>query len=366
MAPSIPGRSVHLCEEKGTSTRGAVVCRIELAEGKAPDWVMLFPAPDAAGEIKCRDGRVYRMTNQADIVSAFNSEAHPIAFDRDHGVEKVMWGGGDGAAVGWIEELKLGDGGSIMCRVEWTDEGAELVESKKYRYVSPAFNISTEVVNSIEKLRITMPTSAGLTNRPAMVMPALTNASGEPSMKKLLELLGLQEGATQEQIDEATKAFQAKELADKQALEAANATLKAELAAAKLAQQGIDKVVPRADFDAMKSQVAALQGQIDAGKQAAHQAAVNVAITEAMKAGKIAPASEAYHRANCASETGLAGFVAYCASAPVIAPDSITPASAPAAGYVPPTALEFEVAEKCGTSREALIARAKAAAGIAA
>jgi hypothetical protein len=44
----------------------------------------------------------------------------------------------DAGAVGWFEELRV-DGDKLFGKVKWTDEGAELVKSGKYRYFSPEF-----------------------------------------------------------------------------------------------------------------------------------------------------------------------------------------------------------------------------------
>lgn len=353
--------SIHLCDDKatGADTRGAVVCKIQLAEGKAPDWVMLFPAPDAQQEIKCRDGRIYRMTNQASIVSQFNAEQHPIAFDRDHGVEKVSWGGGDGEAVGWIEELRLASSGAIEARVEWTSEGRDLIESKKYRYVSPAFTINFEVVNSVEKLSIAMPTSAGLTNRPAMVMPALTNIqpSGDKTMdKELLALLGLDEKATKEQVLEAAKAMKAKK--EEEAVAAAKA--KAELAAAQAAQPTLEKYVPRADFDAMKATLASFEAQRESDKATAHKQLVDTEIAQALKDGKITEGTKDFYVQSCSTAAGLESFRAFCSKAPVIAPNNIvgggTPPTEDTASF---TADEAAIAKRLGLSKEAYLAAKK-------
>jgi len=44
----------------------------------------------------------------------------------------------DAGATGWFKELKV-DGDKLMAKVDWTEEGAQLVKSGKYRYFSPEF-----------------------------------------------------------------------------------------------------------------------------------------------------------------------------------------------------------------------------------
>lgn len=47
---------------------------------------------------------------------------------------------GDGAAAGWMKKLELRDGGdTLWAEVEWTDDGAERVRKKEYRFISPSF-----------------------------------------------------------------------------------------------------------------------------------------------------------------------------------------------------------------------------------
>lgn len=77
-------------------------------------------------------------------------------------------------------------------------------------------------------------------------------------------------------------------------------------------------MVPRADYDALAARLAAVEAHTAAAAKAQHDAAVESAITAALKAGKIVPASEAYHRGCCATADGLAKFQAYVDAIPSI------------------------------------------------
>ena len=113
--------------------------------------------------------------------------------------------GCEAPAAGWVKELKLEDG-QIKAVVEWTPRGAQYLENKEYRYLSPVVNVR-KADNKAVGLH-----SLALTNTPAIEgMNPIVNSDnfegGQHSMdiKKLAELLGLSEDATEEQVVEALK-----------------------------------------------------------------------------------------------------------------------------------------------------------------
>lgn len=355
----------ELCQNAARDNRGAIVCAVQVtAEGKAPSSIMLFPASDVDGEIKCRDGRVFRMKSAAQFAAAFNADGYPVPFDLDHAIELQPFTGADGAAYGWITSLEE-RAGAVYANVEWNDEGASLIEAKKYRYVSPAFTVTSTIVDDIPKYEVTSLTSAGLTNRPAMKMPALTHQQiGDAMDPKLLELLGLDEKATKEQVLEAAKALKASAEVEAKAteLEVANAKLKSELAAVKDAQPDIKSFVPRADFDAVVARTAQLEKVASDEKAAAHKALASKAIDEAVKAGKVTPSTRDFYEKTCATPEGLADFQAMCAKAPVIAPSNIVNGDPlPASDVAVLTASDREVAGRLGLTDEQFLAAKKTA-----
>lgn len=71
-------------------------------------------------------------------------------------------------AAAWFESLYLSeDGKELWAKVEWTEDGADAVKKKKYRYISADFNFA--YIDN-EKLKDHGPTllGAGLTNRPVV------------------------------------------------------------------------------------------------------------------------------------------------------------------------------------------------------
>ena len=342
---------VALCDsESAKDTRGVVLCAIDLADGKAPDSLMLFPASDVDGEIKCRDGRRFRLTNPEKFAAAFNDDGFKVPFDFDHRVEM-----GGSAAVGWIKTLEA-RAGAIWANVKWLKAGRDAIESEEYAFVSPAFNVDWEV-GEIKGL-----TSAALTNRPAMKLPALTSAQpGDPMEPEVLKLLGLDDKATAEEIAEAAKKLQEKnaaEAAAKVELEAANVKLKAELAAS---QPSLAAYVPRADFDAAVARTAALEKASADEKASAHSKEVAAEIASAKAAGKFAPASEAFYVKTCSTPEGLAAFREFVKTAPVIAADNIVdPAKTVVASASSVSDEQLAIAERCGVTKEQFAAALKA------
>lgn len=71
-------------------------------------------------------------------------------------------------AAAWFQELYLSENGKeLWAKVDWTEDGADSIRKKKYRYVSADFNFAYK---DNETLREHGPTllGAGLTNRPVV------------------------------------------------------------------------------------------------------------------------------------------------------------------------------------------------------
>lgn len=134
--------------------------------------------------------------------------------------------------------------------------------------------------------------------------------------EELIKALGLAAEATDEQITaaiaEAVKAKGAVAQAQNEL-----ATARSELAKG----PGLDKFVPRADFETERAARLAAEAKVKEVADAAHKAKVDAAIDAASKAGKITPATVEYHRAQCTDADGLKRFEAFVAAAPVIAAD---------------------------------------------
>jgi phage I-like protein len=332
--------TIALCAKKGQkSPHCRTICKIVLSNDEPPEWLELIPAGDY---LETLDGREYSNANPEGIVKLFNEDPRDVVVDYEHASEKKAPFGDEAPASGWIDQLEVRDG-AVWAHLKWTKRGHHMLSEKEYRYISPAFDYSTE------SLVIKRLVSAGLTNQPAFhlqVMAARDQQNMDHTghdrpdkledtmLKELLALLGLSENATEDEAKAAIGKIKADgvEGASKiEGLETKVTELEGEVATArsdlKTAQEKVqpitlDKFVPRGDYDIAVARADKAEAELAEQSKTEHQDKVDTAIAAAMKAGKIAPASEEYHRANCSTAEGLAGFEAYVDKAAVIVPKS--------------------------------------------
>jgi len=271
------------------------------ADGAVPEVIELLPA----GEIvQGRDGRAWLNDRPDIILQAFAEDGKDIPIDWEHSTELKAPGGEPAPAAGWIKGIQLGEDGSIQGRVEWTPKGSESVLNREYRYLSPVFRYE------LESRRIFRITSCGLTNQPNLYLNALNSEQhGKETimdLAKLLAELGLP----------ATATF----------LDALNriALMKSEHATALNQAQNppLDRFVPRGDYDTALNRATAAETDLKKIRDDQLETAINAEIDQAMKDGKITPATKEYHVAQCRMEGGLERFKAFAQAAPVIGGDS--------------------------------------------
>ncbi|MDM5132919.1 phage protease [Aeromonas piscicola] len=246
------------------------------------NWLPMIPTGIFTG----RDGRSWNNSDPDGVVAAFTMK---LPFDVEHATETRE---GNTEAVGWIVELQ-NRSGEIWGRVEWNAEGSELIEGKKFGFYSPAFDYSP--VDG----RVVAMSSAGLTNKPNLYVPALNNQEDFTVKLPLIltQLLCLAEDATAEQAVTAINAMQAQ---NQIALNA---------------QQDPTKFVPAATHQLALNRTQELEGKLAEIEQSKVDALVDAAITE----GKVAPADKAMYVGLCSTEAGRQQFTAWCSRAPVIA-----------------------------------------------
>ncbi|MGE4334537.1 MAG: phage protease [Pigmentiphaga sp.] len=250
-------------------------------------------------EIVGRDGRRFENSDPAAIVAAFVANAAALPIDLEHATEHRAPKGEPAPAVGWIEEIEARDGGSIWGRVNWTDQGRELIASRAYRYLSPVLLLPKG------GRKILAIDSAGLTNKHNLRLSALnqeTPSEEEQPMKELLKRLGLDEGATEEAALNAL------------------AKLQGDLVTAKNRAEtpSLDKFVPRGDYDAALNRAANAEQKLAETQKAEFVKAVNAEVDAAVTAGKITPATADFYKATCADQTGLDRFREFVKAAPEI------------------------------------------------
>lgn len=271
---------------------------------------MIMPLPE--GDMKCygRDGRVLYVPDLAGLVAASNAalarQGGPGPVDKDH--EMYSWFGGGGAVVAWAHEFDLRPDG-VYARTEWLPEAAALISEKKYRYTSCVVswrmaNIERDKWGFVETYDIepTLIRGFGITNIPNLEVRAMFSQEQKTMtpMQRILARFGLTAEATPEQLAAAVDA----KFAETQAAPAS---------------PSLELFVPRSDYDALKTKLAAadkaLKDRDDADAENEREQLLSVALKE----GKVTPGSADYHRHAMTAPGGVEAFKRFTETAPVIA-----------------------------------------------
>lgn len=134
------------------------------------------------------------------VIAAFEAHGVFLPIDKEHHTVGGEYSAPDGSAVavGWINSIHAVQGKGLFAQVEWTEEGAELIASKKYRYLSPVILVRRADNRAVELHSI------ALTNKPAFV-GAVPIVNQEPSISddiwdRITYLLNLPLTSTKEAI----------------------------------------------------------------------------------------------------------------------------------------------------------------------
>ena len=136
------------------------------------------------------------------VMAAWRDYGNDLVIDYEHQTFEPA-GNGPVPAAGWFG-LELRDDGLWAVSVRWTERAAEALKAREYRYMSPAFEHDDEG-------RITRLYNVALVNFPATKAMEPLAAGGKKtkehveggSMKGLLKLLGLGDGASEAEAAEA-------------------------------------------------------------------------------------------------------------------------------------------------------------------
>ncbi|NVK42118.1 MAG: hypothetical protein HWE39_12830 [Oceanospirillaceae bacterium] len=278
------------------------------ADGQLPEWVELIPAPGTNYRIDGRDGRHWFMRDPQAVIQQSQNQQRDIVGDWEHASELKAPKGEEAPAAFWIKELEQRNG-AIWGRIEFTPRGEESVRNKEYRYLSPVFDYHRTTLE-IYRLK-----SVGLTNKHNLYLSALNQEQTQPNQPEenpmllseaIRKALGLPEGATEE---------------DATALIAAR---NQELQTAKNQAQtpSLDKFVPRTDYDTAMNRANDAETKLQTHLTTARNQEVEELVGQAVKDGKIAPASKDYYITACNQENGVENFKKFIETAPVIGADS--------------------------------------------
>jgi len=320
---------------------GSLFLSLNFENGTLPTAIELIPSGDV---VQGRDGRKWKKSDPQKVVLNSMSRLSRLVIDENHATDLAAPKGGSSPAMGWMTNLRTGNGGSIWADVEWTKRGSEAVLNKEYSFISPVFLHD-------DQSEITVVLRAGLTNSPNLQLPALNSEqvggpdknNTEVSMnKELLAALGLSETATEAEALAAVKALNA---AKTGAAQTQTDTSKVDLTA----------YAPRADLNAMEARASAAEKQLAELNAAQLKKDAEAAVDEAVKNRKIAPASKAEYLALCSTKEGLESFKKIVAASPAIigtetqAPEGTPPA---AGGSVALNAEETALAKALGYTAE--------------
>jgi len=288
-----------------------LIAKISKDDAKALEWMLLFKAGE--GEIK-GEGRYLVDRKAFALVKEYvAAQGNEIVFDYEHQTLE----GVKAPAAGWTKELVWEDGVGIKARVEWTDEAAEYITKREYRYFSPVF-----FVRKSDK-RVCGLHSVALTNTPKTkhLTPILAKLELETfkeetmDREKLIAFLGLKDDATDAQILTAVAKLGIKlpEAGTKEVVS------KAVIAALDLSEtDGETEVV--ANIHALKQTEKTSVSVEDFNKLQAKIAGrdANDAVVAAMAKGKVTPDQKEW--AMDYAKSNLKGFETYVAKAPVVVP----------------------------------------------
>lgn len=246
-------------------------------------WLPMIPS----GLFTGRDGRTWNNSDPDGVVNAFDAK---LPFDVEHATEIKGPQGEEAPACGWITELENRDG-EIWGKVEWNQSGRWRIEDKHYCYYSPAFAFD-------ETGKVTAMSSAGLTNKPNLHVPALNSEDNSMPLKAILAALNLSEDSTPEQ-----------------AVVAIN-TMKSDrdVALNRSVTPDLNKFVPKETYDIALNRASTAEEKL----AAIDTQNIEALVDSAVQAGKVAPANKAMYVSLCRSEEGREQFKAFVDTAPSV------------------------------------------------
>ena len=298
-----------------------IIANIEAKDGKAPEWVLLFK--EGWNEIE-RQGKFLVDRQAYEVLAKYvYQRGNDIVFDYEHQTLKDI----KAPAAGWLKELRYDDGVGIMARMEWTDEAAQYITKKEYRYFSPVF-----FIRKTDKRVISMH-SVALTNAPlinhltpllAKLGATLEEENDMEFLKKIIAKLGLADDASEDAVIEAVaklkdKPPETKEVIAKDVLDALDlkeesdtSVVVASIHALKQTEKGM---VSQVEFEALQKKLVAKDA--------------DEIVAKAIAEGKITPDQKEW--AGEYAVRDLEGFKTFVAKAPVVIPLKKLPGKEPEA-----------------------------------
>lgn len=280
-----------------------------------PSEIQLFPY----GEVQTCDGPfLVDEIAMGEMIKAFGEQGNDLVFDYEH----QTLSGKEAPAAGWIKQLINKGKEGLWAVIDWTERAKTYLSNKEYRYFSPVG------LRRLSDNRLVRLHSIALTNTPKTYqmeplvnkqLPGQEDQGGITKevnimpLEKLIALLGLAAGATEEDVVAAieklmkesssgSEVVAAKEVLD--ALGLQGTANKSEIVGTILALKQPGNLVSMQEFQALKKSVA------DRDR--------NDLVTLAFSQGKIAPAQKEWAEGYAGRDPE--GFKVFIAKAPVVVP----------------------------------------------
>jgi len=271
-----------------------------------------------AGQFKARDGRPtdapcwYLDAALAQVlINAAAARQTPYVTDYEHQTLLAKKTGNPAPAAGWFSKLEWREGvGLFAIDVKWTDRASAMIEADEYKFISPVIGYD-KTTGAVTALYM-----AAITNDPAIdgmdevlltaaalhfSLPTPTPLTQENPMEEMLEqlrwLLNMPVGATADDIVAQLQKLIDQVKQDPTATAAASfdlagylAAQRASIASLSSAEPDPTKYVPIEAMQAVQTKLASLSSETAAGR-------VDKLVRDAVAAGKLLPAQEAWARA---------------------------------------------------------------------
>lgn len=259
----------------------AFCSEIALQDGNVPEWIHLLPLDE---DVKGRDGRAWKLLDAKAV--ATRSRSQRLMLDYEHASEADDDSALRAEAAGWIRELRVAENADEMFkrpgtwgRVDWTERGRADV-SKGGWFISPAFHFRPDTREIVRLV------SAGLTKNPNLDLTALNRsraakgAAQENNMNELLKAVCTRLGLPADTTE--TGAITA---------------LNSRLASTERERDDALEKARNADV-----RVVEMNEKLSARDAADHEKALNAALDEACKDGRLTPGERDVTKALCTRE----------------------------------------------------------------
>ena len=278
------------------------VLSINLAGLAAGEPIRFLPMgnfmPNDGRDLPCGQWNL-SATTAVRIAEHWNNRPEQMPIDYEHQTQKAEVNGKPAPAAGWAVtgsfEVRA-DG--VFALPSYTKRGKQYIDEEEYKYLSPVFTYDerTGEVLMLHMAALTnTPGLTGLTDLNPATLKCFLNQSFEKESdvnEELLKLLGLGDGATEEEVSAAVAALQAK----LQAADEKVATLQADLESRTTEIATLKSSTANGQAGAGAEAIAALQAQVVTLTAQVNGGEVDKLVEQGLSDGRLSAATESWAR----------------------------------------------------------------------